>query len=133
MKELARVIGVFFYNALISILFMLLSWELIMPWLLARSGFIARCFAAIVIIVTFTWLSEYGVAAVIKPLVKMLNKKIHTIIFANIPVVIIGLWCLTVPFRMQCDFSAWDWVLIVIWMICAFLFFLNLFFVPFMD
>lgn len=131
MKSWLRTVGAFIYAAIISLLFSLLS-TYVVEWAVVNTeGFWQTSVVFIGIFIVFLWLSEHGIRYSSIPFNFLWDRTFKTRVATAIPVVLIGLWCLTLPFRISLKFSVSDWFIVVAWWICAVIFYFNLFLFPF--
>jgi len=131
MKSWLRTIGAFFYAAIISSIFLFLSAYVIPCAIVYFEGFWETLSVVIGILIVFLWLSEKGVEYSSIPFNYLWDKTFKTRVATVIPVVLIGLWCLSLPFRISLKFSVGDWFVVVAWEICAVFFYFNMFLLPF--
>lgn len=131
MNSWLRTIGAFFYAAIISSTFLFLS-AYVIPWAIVYfEGFWETLSVIICILIVFSWLAEKGVEYLSIPFNYLWDRTFKTRIATAIPVVLIGLWCLSLPFRISLKFSMGDWFIVIAWEICAIFFYFNMFLLPF--
>lgn len=125
-----RTLGSFIYTAIISILFLLGSVFIYARILIYASGFWITLGGIFGMVLLLSWISERGVELCSIPFNFLWDNTLKTRVATIIPAIIIGLWCVSAPFRIDRHFSTGDWILSAIWMLCSFMFYYNLAMLP---
>lgn len=128
-----RTIGAFAYSSILSILFFIGSVFLYTRILAYASGFWLTFGCIVGMVILLSWLSERGLEICSIPFNYLWDKTRKARIATIIPAVIIGLWAISSPFRIQMHFSTGDWILSIAWMVCSLVFFYNLSMLPLIN
>lgn len=125
-----RSLGSFLYSLLLSIIFFAGAVYIYVKILINASGFWITTGCIIGISIVLSWMAENGIKICSIPFNWLWDYTIKTRIAAMIPALIVGLWCITAPFRIPFQFSVGDWVVTVIWVFFSSVFYYNLFLFP---
>lgn len=128
--SLLRTLGAFIYSSILSILFCIGSIFLYTCILVYASGFVITLGCIFVMVFILSWIFERGLEICSIPFNFLWDRTFKSRIATIIPAVIVGLWCVTAPFRITLHFSIGDWILSSIWMLCSIIFYFNLVMLP---
>ena len=128
-----RTIGSFLYSMLLCAGFFFLS-----IWILARSivyseGFTGTLCAILFIAFILGWVSEKGVVFASVLFNWLWDESLKTRLASMIVAIMIGLWCISSPFRISLHFTFGDWVIILVWEISVLAFYYNMFTLPLLN
>ena len=131
MKSIIRSIGAFIYTSIIALGFLLLSSYILTRAVIFSDGFWQTLCAVVVILFLLGWISEKGVQLLSIPYNWLWDTTKITRYSTIIPLIPVGLWCISVPFRMPLKFGVGDWIITIVWLACVVFFFLNMILLPF--
>ena len=133
MSKLLRTLGSFVYASAISIAFLFLAVFALSKGIVSIHGFWKTAIFVIAISVAFAWLAEIGLQLLSIPFNWLWDQTPIERIAAAIPAALVGIWCISAPFRIQEHFTTGDWVVTVLWGIGVLCFYANLFLLPFLS
>lgn len=133
MNKLFRTIGSFVYASIVAIAFLFLAAFVLSKGIVYIHGFWKTSIYVIVISIAFAWLSEVGLKLLSIPFNWLWDETLVERTAAAIPAVLVGLWCLSAPFRIKQSFTTGDWVFVVVWGLCVLFFYVNFFLLPFLS
>lgn len=125
-----RTFGAFAYSAVLSILFLTGAIFLLVRTLIFISGFCVTTGFLFIMLFCISWISERGLQFCSIPFNYLWDNTLKTRIASVVPAVIVGLWCVSAPFRLAIPFSVGDWIVSIVWMICCLVFYFNLAVLP---
>lgn len=128
-----RTLAAFLYTTIITSAYTWLSIYIVTKAIVYISGFWHTLFVAIAFLYFFSWLSERGIELLSIPYNWLWDRTLKTRIATAIPVILVGLWCISMPIRIPVTFSVSNWVLVIIWELLSIPFFYNLLVLPFIN
>lgn len=125
-----RTLGAFVYSAVVSILFFIGALFIYTRILVYASGFWQTLGCIFGLVMLLSWIAERGLQYCSIPFRYLWDRTFKTRIVTIIPAIIVGIWCVTAPFRIELHFSVGDWILSSVWMLCCLVFYFNLVMLP---
>lgn len=133
MKKFLRGTLAFLYSTMLSIGYMALAVYLLVRVLIYVEGFVMTLSCIVGLVLLFSWISEKVLSWALLPFRRMWDKTLTVRIVSAIPPVLVAIWCLSAPYRMELSLTSGDWIVIVIWSILDIVFYFNLASAPFFN